>query len=122
MSGCQPRASERKNPPSGGAFCRPNKKGPSPPVTAAYAVSQRTQEIGIRVAVGARPAQVLKQALLGGMALVCLALALQYLWIMDKGRHPKVVRTWMTGKIRTPPRIPKTTALVMHKPQAHNKT
>jgi len=39
---------------------------------------------------------------------------------MDKGRHPKVVRTWMTGKVRTPPRIPKTAPLVVQKPQAHN--
>ena len=37
-----------------------------------YAVSQRTQEIGIRIAMGARPAQVLGQVLRGGMALVSL--------------------------------------------------
>jgi hypothetical protein len=41
---------------------------------------------------------------------------------MDKGRHPKVVRTWMTGKIRKStsktPRIP----AVPHKPEPHNKT
>jgi hypothetical protein len=38
---------------------------------------------------------------------------------MDKGRHPKVVRTWMTGKTRKPPPIPKAAP---HKPETHNKT
>src|SRR5262249_53501590 len=37
-----------------------------------YAVSQRTQEIGIRMALGARPEQVLGQALRGGMSLVSI--------------------------------------------------
>ena len=40
-----------------------------------YAVSQRTQEIGIRVALGARPSQVLTQVLLGGIALVSMGVA-----------------------------------------------
>jgi predicted permease len=40
-----------------------------------YSVSQRTQEIGIRVALGARPGQVLRQVLLGGMAQVFLGVA-----------------------------------------------
>jgi len=41
---------------------------------------------------------------------------------MDKGRHPKVVRTWMTGKIRKPPLRPKDAPVAPHKPEPHNKT
>ena len=39
-----------------------------------YTVSQRTQEIGIRLALGARPEQVLRQILFGGMALVSVGI------------------------------------------------
>jgi putative ABC transport system permease protein len=40
-----------------------------------YSVSQRTQEIGIRVALGARPAHVLNDVLRDGMAIVSIGLA-----------------------------------------------
>ena len=41
-----------------------------------FAVSQRTHEIGIRMALGARPEQVLREVLAGGMALVFIGTAL----------------------------------------------
>jgi predicted lysophospholipase L1 biosynthesis ABC-type transport system permease subunit len=40
-----------------------------------YSVSQRTQEIGLRMAVGAAPRQVLGQVLLSGMTLVSIGVA-----------------------------------------------
>lgn len=42
----------------------------------AYSVSQRTSEIGIRLAMGARPNQVVSQVLSGGMKLVAIGLAI----------------------------------------------
>jgi len=41
---------------------------------------------------------------------------------MDKGRHPKVIRTWIMGKIRKPPLTPKAAPVAPHKPEPHNKT
>jgi putative ABC transport system permease protein len=41
-----------------------------------FAVSQRTHEIGIRMALGARPQQVLREVLTSGMALVFIGTAL----------------------------------------------
>jgi len=41
---------------------------------------------------------------------------------MDKGRNPKVIRTWLSGKIgkRTPAKAIRGT--VERKPEQHNKT
>jgi ABC-type antimicrobial peptide transport system permease subunit len=41
-----------------------------------YSVAQRTQEIGIRVALGARPFQIMRTELQRGMALVCIGLGI----------------------------------------------
>jgi putative ABC transport system permease protein len=41
-----------------------------------YAVSQRTQEIGIRMALGAQPGQVMREILSGGMLMVAIGMAL----------------------------------------------
>ena len=41
---------------------------------------------------------------------------------MDKGRHPKVIRTWMADKIRKATSTEKRIETVPHKPEPHNKT
>jgi predicted permease len=76
-----------------------------------YAVSQRTQEIGIRVALGARPAQVLRQVLFGGMAQVSMGIAAGLLgafWGTDllrallfgvSSRDPVIYASVVTGVI-----------------------
>jgi hypothetical protein len=41
---------------------------------------------------------------------------------MDKGRHPKVVRIWMTDKIRKAMSVQKRIPTVPRKPAPHNNT
>jgi hypothetical protein len=41
---------------------------------------------------------------------------------MDKGRHPKVVRTWMTDKIRKAMSAQRRVPTVPRKPEPHNNT
>jgi putative ABC transport system permease protein len=55
-----------------------------------YSVSQRTQEIGIRIALGAQPSQVLRQVLRNGMALVSLGVS-----------GGLLVAAWMTRLLQT---------------------
>jgi hypothetical protein len=41
---------------------------------------------------------------------------------MSKGRHPKLVHTWMADKIRKLMWRQRRGAAVLHKPEPHNKT
>jgi putative ABC transport system permease protein len=52
----------------------------------AYSVAQRTHEIGIRLALGARPANVLTQVLREGIAVVALGLAIGFAAILALGQ------------------------------------
>jgi len=52
----------------------------------AYSVAQRTHEIGIRLALGARPANVLGQVLRQGIAVVALGLAIGFAAILALGQ------------------------------------
>ena len=52
----------------------------------AYTVAQRTQEIGIRMALGARPLMVLSMVLRDGMALVAVGLAVGVIAALALGR------------------------------------
>jgi putative ABC transport system permease protein len=51
-----------------------------------FAVSQRTREIGIRIALGARPSQVMRGVLTGGMALVALGAGIGLIGAQFTGR------------------------------------
>ena len=74
-----------------------------------YAVSQRTQEIGIRMALGAQPSQLLREVLASGMVLVSIGLAvglagafwtvrlLQSLLFGVKARDPLVFAAVVVG-------------------------
>lgn len=75
-----------------------------------YAVNQRTQEIGIRVALGARPSQVLGLVLRGGMALVSVGVAaglVGALWAT------KLIRTLLFSVSSYDPAIYATVALIV---------
>jgi len=41
---------------------------------------------------------------------------------MDKGRHPKVIRTWLAGKIRKHASKARNRTTIPRKRQLHNKT
>jgi len=62
--------------------------------TVSYGVGQRTHEIGIRMAIGARPSQVMLEVLRGGMALVLIGAAAGFMGALLATR---VLRTLLFG-------------------------
>jgi putative ABC transport system permease protein len=73
-----------------------------------YSVAQRTQEIGIRVALGAQPGQVLRQVLLSGMSLVFAGVAVGLLGALAATR---LLRTLLFGVSSSDPVVYATMAL-----------
>ena len=62
--------------------------------TISYAVSQRTQEIGIRMALGAEPGQVLRKVLLGGMAVASVGVAAGMAGALSTATLLRTLRLW----------------------------
>jgi predicted permease len=63
-----------------------------------FAVSQRTHEIGIRTALGARPQQVLTEVLAGGMTLVSIGAALGLAGALLTARFLQTLLFGVSGK------------------------
>jgi ABC-type antimicrobial peptide transport system permease subunit len=57
----------------------------------AYSVAQRTNEIGIRMALGAQPGTMLTHVLRQGMAVVAIGLAAGLIAVVALGRHAQSI-------------------------------